>query len=100
MKVYRPSDSDEDLETVVVPAAFQPELLGLGHDQHGHQGQEGTYQVLARRCFWPNMRGAVDQHVKACVRCLTAKKPTQPVRQTPGHLEAAHPLDILAMDFL
>ena len=43
MKVYRPSDSDEDLETVVVPAALQPELLGLGHDQDGHQGQEGTY---------------------------------------------------------
>jgi len=42
----------------------------------------------------------VEDHIKGCRRCLTAKESRTKVYQHMGHLRASKPLEIVALDFL
>ena len=100
VRLWTDPESQEQLNTVVVPDVLRPRILQLAHDCHGHQGAERTCKLLRRRCFWPRMMDDVVQHCLKCQRCQPARKPMQKVFTPKGHLVANQPLEIVALDFL
>ena len=86
-------------EQLILPRDEVSDVLRLGHDASGHQGSERTYQLLRRRCYWPQMAHEIQEYCARCHRCQTAKKPGASIRQPPGHLLATAPLEMVAMDF-
>lgn len=97
-RVFRPDGGEEVLQ-VLLPAAMKQEVLTQLHQQHGHQGVERTGQLVRQRCYWPGMSQDIARWCRECERCQCAKD----TRPTPGsfmgHLLAARPNEILAVDF-
>jgi hypothetical protein len=40
----------------------------------GHRGSRGTYSIMRRRFFWPDMLKSVESYVEACPQCQMYKK--------------------------
>ena len=97
--IYRVNKLADGGAVAIIPSSMVPRVLQLAHDDCGHQGSERTYQILARRCYFPNMLTAVQEHCRKCERCQRAKRATA-LAQIPGHLSASRPFEVVAMDFL
>ncbi|KAL0152450.1 hypothetical protein M9458_052173, partial [Cirrhinus mrigala] len=90
-RVFRP-DGGEEVFQVLLPAVMKHEVLTQLHQQHGHQGVERTSQLVRQRCYWPGMSADI---ARWCQECELV-----PVCQSfMGHLLAARPNEILALDF-
>ena len=67
----------------------------------GHRGSRGTYSIMRRRFFWPNMLKSVETFVEACPQCQMYKKNR---RKQQGPLETlqipAAPCQSYSIDFL
>ena len=63
------------------------------------QGTARTLELLRRRCYWPRMYIDTHNYCLACPRCQGAKSPQVKFSQSTGHIIAAAPLEIVAMDF-
>lgn len=97
-RVFR-RDGGEEVLQLVLPTALHSEVLTQVHQQHGHQGIERTTELLRVRCYWPGMFRDVVRWCQQCERCQLAKD-TQPVTHSfMGHLLAARPNEIVAIDF-
>ncbi|KAL0153780.1 hypothetical protein M9458_050896, partial [Cirrhinus mrigala] len=97
-RVFRP-DGGEEVFQVLLPAVMKHEVLTQLHQQHGHQGVERTSQLVRQRCYWPGMSADIARWCQECERCQCAKGfPTAP-GSFMGHLLAARPNEILALDF-
>lgn len=97
-QIFRSDGAEETLQ-VLLPAALKEEVLIQAHQDHGHQGVERTLALLRERCYWPNMSSDVARWCRSCARCQVAKDHQPTVRTYMGHLLAARPNEILAMDF-
>lgn len=97
-KTFRPDGGEEVLQ-LVLPELLQEEVLQQLHQGHGHQGIERTTELVRSRCYWPGMYKAVKKWCEECERCILAKPAQPPVRAPMGHLVAARPNQILAIDF-
>lgn len=96
-KVFEP-DGDEVLQ-LVLPSSLKNQVLHQLHNEHGHQGVDRTTSLVWQRCYWPGMHQEVKRWCQECERCQVAKD-TQPTTRTfMGHLLAACPNQILAVDF-
>ncbi|XP_041967264.1 uncharacterized protein K02A2.6-like [Alosa sapidissima] len=84
---------------LLLPKLLHREVLVSLHDNHGHQGVERTTELIRQRCYWPKMRQAIEQWCKQCERCTLAKGVVPTARSYSGHLLAAKPLEVLAIDF-
>lgn len=84
---------------LLLPIALHEEVLTSLHDNHGHQGVERTTELIRQRCYWPKMRPDIERWCKACERCTLAKGVVPTSRTYAGHLLAARPLEIIAIDF-
>ena len=93
------SPTGEHWEQLIIPRKYIADALKLGHDASGHQGPERTFQLLRRRCYWPQMEDEIASYCNKCHRCQVSKKPGIGIRQPPGHLLATTPLELVAMDF-
>uniref|UniRef100_A0A672HYG9 Gypsy retrotransposon integrase-like protein 1 n=1 Tax=Salarias fasciatus TaxID=181472 RepID=A0A672HYG9_SALFA len=69
------------------------------HQNHGHQGIERTTELVRQRCYWPGMGHEVKEWCQRCERCALAKCTQPRVRAPMGHLLAAKPNQVLAIDF-
>ncbi|KAJ0391495.1 hypothetical protein P43SY_010994 [Pythium insidiosum] len=59
-----------------------------------------TYDRVRGEYYWPRMFRDVEEHVRACVDCVTAKgRPPNP-GSSPGNLRAEYPFQVLTMDFV
>ena len=94
-----PPDGGQQLCQLLLPESLRKEVLEGLHDNHGHQGIERTTGLVRKRCYWPGMAHDIEQYCKNCERCTLAKAVQPKVRGFMGHLLAAKPLDILAIDF-
>uniref|UniRef100_A0A3B1J8K5 Gypsy retrotransposon integrase-like protein 1 n=1 Tax=Astyanax mexicanus TaxID=7994 RepID=A0A3B1J8K5_ASTMX len=94
-----PSGRGSEYFQLLLPQCLQKEVLHSVHDDHGHQGTERTLQLLRDRCFWPNMTQDVERWCQQCQRCTLGKAVQPKVRAFQGTLQAAHPNEILAIDF-
>lgn len=97
-KVHRPDGAEVVLQ-VLLPAALKDDVLTQVHQGHGHQGVERTLELLRQRCYWPGMSSEVAQWCQACDRCQVAKDNQPVARSYMGHLLAARPNEILAIDY-
>ncbi|KAJ0392119.1 hypothetical protein ATCC90586_012208 [Pythium insidiosum] len=94
-------DSDELLR-LVVPPDMRRDVLHASHEdyQGGHQGITRTYDRVRGEYYGPRMFRDVEEHVRECVDCATAKgRPPNP-GPSPGNLRAEYPFQVLTMDFV
>lgn len=89
----------EELLQLLLPERLRPEVLQALHEQHGHQGFQRTLELVRRRCYWPGMTQDIQQWCQRCERCSMAKDPGPAIRAPLGHLLAAKPNQIVAVDF-
>ncbi|KAL2088289.1 hypothetical protein ACEWY4_015188 [Coilia grayii] len=97
-EIQLPPAQDRVLQ-LLLPTALHEEVLTSLHDNHGHQGVERTTELIRQRCYWPKMRQDIERWCKACERCTLAKGLIPTSRTYAGHLLAAKPLEIIAIDF-
>ncbi|KAI4896500.1 hypothetical protein NFI96_008245 [Prochilodus magdalenae] len=83
----------------MLPKVLQSEVLTALHNNHGHQGCERTTHLVRQRCYWPQMKKAIEQWCQQCPNCVAAKAVLPKVRTFPGSLLASKPLEIVAIDF-
>jgi len=92
------SDGDEILQ-LILPLSMKSQVLHQLHHEHGHQGVERTVSLVWQRCYWPGMHQDVKRWCQECERCQVAKDTQPSTRTYMGHLLAARPNQILAVDF-
>ena len=88
-----------------VPAdrEVQRKLLYEVHDAPtgGHLGERKTLYKLQRTCYWPGMKGDIEDYVRGCVVCA-AIKPSQ--RVPAGLLQPLpiphRPWEVISLDFV
>ncbi len=97
-RVFR-SDGGEEIFQVLLPAVMKHDVLTQLHQQHGHQGVERTFQLVRQRCYWPGMSADIARWCQECERCQCAKGVPSAPGSFMGHLLAARPNEILALDF-
>lgn len=97
-RVFR-LDGGEVVLQVLLPAAMKSEVLTQLHQQHGHHGVERTTQLVQQRCYWPRMSSDIARWCQECERCRCAKGDQPTHASFMGHLLAARPNEILALDF-
>lgn len=97
-QVFR-SDGAEEVRQLLLPACLKEEVLTELHQHHGHQGIERTAQLVRERCYWPGLDRDVRDWCQKCERCTVAKDTQPQVRVPMGHLLAAQPNQVVAIDF-
>ena len=85
------------LNQLVLPTVMRGDVLSSLHDQMGHQGVDRTLGLIRPRFYWPGVHADVKAHVNACERCTMGRRPKP--SSSSGHLLAARPLEVLAIDF-
>ncbi|KAL2098373.1 hypothetical protein ACEWY4_007581 [Coilia grayii] len=98
-RLVYPPDGGHGVLQLLLAQALKAEVLRALHDNQGHQGCERTLGLVRQRCYWPNMKSAVEKWCRECSRCVVAKAVVPKVRTFPGTLLASQPLDIVAIDF-
>lgn len=97
-RIHRP-DGGEEVHQLVLPDCLKEDVLRELHNGHGHQGIERTTELIRQRCYWPGMGEDVKKWCQHCERCTLAKAAQPRLRAPMGHLLAARPNQILAVDF-
>lgn len=97
-RVFRSNGGEENLQ-LILPACLKQETLRQLHQAHGHQGIDRTTELVRERCYWPGMCSDIKQWVQECERCQVAKDSGPVIHSFMGHLLAARPNQIVAMDF-
>ena len=85
------------LEQLALPSALRPDVIAAVHEKMGHQGYEGTMELLRSRVYWPGMYGEVKDYIDSCERCTMGRALV--IHTTSNHLLASRPLEILVIDF-
>lgn len=96
--VERDSDGGEDILQVLLPATLRDEILQQLHQGHGHQGVERTTELVRARCYWPRMYEDIKEWCRRCERCTLTRSDASG-KAPMGHLVAAKPNQVLAIDF-
>lgn len=96
-RIHHP-DGEEILQ-LLLPERLRSEVLQALHEHHGHQGVQRTLDLVRRRCYWPGMTRDIQQWCQVCERCSMAKDSGPAIRAPMGHLMAAQPNQIVALDF-
>lgn len=97
-RVFRREGGEEMLQ-LVLPTCLHQDVLTQAHQGHGHQGIERTTELLRLRCYWPGMTADIVRWCQECERCQLAKDARPAAPSFMGHLLAARPNEILALDF-
>ena len=83
----------------VLPTEYGALAKEMLHDECGHQGLEHTVVLIQERFYWGTMLQDIQNWVKNCQHCKTAKGPyTDPEPQ--GSIVINHPMDLLCLDFI
>ena len=92
-------NNDVEYHQMVLPIKYQAQVLKLLHDGQGHQGLERTLPLCQERFYWNTMFQDVNNYVKTCPRCQTAKGDYTDPKTEPGSIIANNPMDLLCIDF-
>ena len=49
-------DGNDTYETTVIPRSLIPCILGMAHDELGHNGTHRTYILLKRLYYWKGLK--------------------------------------------
>ena len=88
----------QGLGQVLAPSSSVPKLLGLTHDETGHQGSEKVVERIVRHFWWPTMNKDVVKYVQSCRRCAATL--SQGKRQAPLHVrpKESRPFQLVKTD--
>ena len=67
--LYRAAKGADDMDLLVVPAAFEDVLLQEYHDGMSHLGVRRTLTCLREKYWFPRMRARVEAYIRACDVC-------------------------------
>ena len=67
--LYRAAKGADDVDLLVVPAAFEDVLLREYHDGMSHLGVRWTLACLREKYWFPRMRARVEAYIRACDVC-------------------------------
>ena len=67
--LYRAAKGKDDVDLLVVPAAFEDVLLREYHDGMSHLGVRRTLARLREKYWFPRMRARVEAYIQACDVC-------------------------------
>ena len=67
--LYRSTKGTDDMDLLVVPAAFEDVLLQEYHDGMSHLGVWRTLAHLREKYWFPRMRARVEAYIRACDAC-------------------------------
>ena len=67
--LYRAAKGADDVDLLVVPAAFEDVLLREYHDSMSHLGVRRTLACLREKYWFPRMRARVEAYIRACDVC-------------------------------
>ena len=92
-------DGDNTYETTVVPKALTAQILGMAHDELGHNRTHRTYTLLKRLYYWKGLKPSVKKHIQMCYQCQRRNK--QVVKYATLHFDvAAFPMQFISMDLI
>ncbi|GFS54323.1 transposon Tf2-8 polyprotein [Trichonephila clavipes] len=72
-------DADSAEAHLVIPNA-ERELIMQRYRNHlmaGHYGEDGTFQKIAKRCYWTGTKKYISNYIKKCPECTRFKSSTQ-----------------------
>ncbi|KAF7641864.1 hypothetical protein LDENG_00270010, partial [Lucifuga dentata] len=92
-------DRQEVAHQLLLPEGLKEEVLQQLHQNHGHQGNERTTELVRQQYYWPGMDQEIKNWCQQCQRCTVAKSSQPQVGAPMDHLLAAKPNQILATDF-
>ena len=84
---------------LVLPKRYHHKVLTALHNHMGHQGIDGTMDLLRERVYWPSMAKDAQNWVTNCCSCQVAQGDYTQPKPKIGHLEAHNPLDLVSLDF-
>ena len=67
--LYRAAKGADDMDLLVVPAAFEDVLLWEYHDGMSHLGARQMLARLREKYWFPRMRARVEAYIRACDVC-------------------------------
>ena len=91
--------TDGQREQLVLPKAFQVDVMKGLHDDIEHPGRDILERLLRERYYWPGMCSDAEQWVAKCERCLRRKCSVN--NKAPlVNITTSYPLELVCMDFL
>ncbi|GFV29814.1 transposon Tf2-11 polyprotein [Trichonephila clavipes] len=93
-------DADSAEAQLVIPTTERELIMERHHNDPmaGHYGEEGTFQKIARRCYWTGMKKYISDYIKKCPECArfnaTNQKPAGLLR-TPVYSQR---FEVIAID--
>ncbi len=89
---------------IVLPKTLKNKVMEYFHENPwagAHQGELRTYQLIARKFFWPHMRKDIQNHVKDCISCAKYKAPSKLIKAEMQRLPTVtHPWDGICSDIM
>ena len=67
--LYHAVKGADDVDVLVVPAAFEDVLLREYHDGMSHLGVRRTLTRLREKYWFPRMKARVEAYIRACDVC-------------------------------
>ena len=67
--LYCNTQGADDMDLLVMPAAFEDVLLREYHDGMSHLGVRRTLACLREKYWFPRMRARVEAYIQACDVC-------------------------------
>ena len=91
--------NEMEYHQLVLPQRYHCKVLMALHDHMGHQGINGTLDLLQEQAYWPSMAKDAQSWVTYCRHCQIARGDYNQPKPKIGHLEAHNPLDLVCLDF-
>ena len=85
---------------IVLPMKFHKLVYTELHENMAHLCPEKVIDLARQRFYWPYMAKDITHYIQKQCRCVISKKPNIPERAPLIPIEATHPFEIVAIDFL
>ncbi len=91
-------ENEKQMEQLVIPRCYRPEILKGLHNDMGHPGQERTMRLARERYYWPGIGTDVADWISNCDRCRRRKATIDKAPLV--NISTYYPLELVCMDYL
>ena len=85
---------------IVLPERFHNIVYTELHENLAHLCPEKVIDLAQQRFYWPYMAKQITHYIRKKCRCIISKKPNIPERAPLVPMQANHPFEVVAIDFL
>ena len=87
-------------QQLVLPKDFHQTVYVELHEKLAHLGVEKVLDLAQQRFYWPRMATDIKNYIQKRCRCVANKKPVAQERAPLVPMEATHPFQIVAIDYM